>query len=117
MSDKIEFGVVTYFNSQAKRGRLSIFEDGQYTGEQIYFHLRDARKLHLDMEADLLHFTDERVHPVHQATLRTPDAVIVFIRTPQGDKAKPWTYGEDYELCLQGLTDEQIDGLSEASGP
>lgn len=108
---ELEHGVVKFFDDRdgKKFGFLEVLdEDGQKTGEEIFFHFNDGQFVDI-VGGDEIEFVG-RVFPENGLHMwhPKPGDKIAFDTTPGKDgrdKACPWTYAEGYDNRVRKLTE------------
>lgn len=107
---ELEHGIVKFFDDRdgKKFGFLKVLdEDGQETGEEIFFHFNDGQ--FVDTIVDEIEFVG-RVFPATGTHMWHPNVgeKLAFDRaTGKGDREKacPWTYAQGYDNRVTELTE------------
>lgn len=108
---ELEHGIVKFFDDRdgKKFGFLEVLnEDGQKTGEEIFFHFNDGQFVDI-VGGDEIMFVG-RVFPENGLHMWHPKpgdriAFDVSVGKNNRDKACPWTYAEGYDNRVRKLTE------------
>lgn len=107
---ELEHGVVKFFDDRdgKKFGFLEILdEDGQKTGEEIFFHYNDGQFVDI-VGGDEIQFVGRVFeNGVHMWHPKIGDKIAFDVSTGKDgrDKACPWTYAEGYDNRVRKLTE------------
>lgn len=107
---ELEHGVVKFFDDRdgKKFGFLEVLdEDGQKTGEEIFFHFNDGQFVDI-VGGDKIQFVGRVFeNGLHMWYPKIGDTIAFDVSTGKNgrDKACPWTYAEGYDNRVRKLTE------------